>query len=131
MKNLLLAAAFMLAGTLCAQDFDSMTSTEITAHVKQAVEAIGNGQSNAMDSYEKWFQKNNPNKYLVAGEIVYPRSNQGISIPSSAMVTNKQTYDAGDSNWITYELKDGNTHYSITLDRTKYNIVSRFTSVNK
>jgi hypothetical protein len=85
-----------------------------------------------LDAYRYAHALRNPKTALVAGTQVYHRNNPSVNIPNNAEVTGQNEYTSMGSDWLTYELKDNaGNYYSITLNKKKNEVVSRFVNKDK
>ena len=85
-----------------------------------------------LDVYRYAHALRNPETAFVAGTQIYHRQNSSVNIPRDAEVTGQNEYTSMGNDWLTYDLKDGaGNYYSITLNKKKNEVVSRFLNKDK
>lgn len=116
-----------------ATEISKLSQQEFDEYGDKAVKKFTNSKGDDMlDVYRYAHALKNPETALVAGTQVYHRKNPNVNIPSDAEVTGQNEYTSMGSDWLTYDLKDGaGNYYSITLNKKKNEVVSRFANKDK
>jgi 1,2-phenylacetyl-CoA epoxidase PaaB subunit len=116
-----------------ATEISKLSEQEFDEYGDKAVRKFTSSKGDDMlDVYGYAHALKNPETALVAGTQVYHRRNSGVNIPNNAEVTGQNEYTSMGNDWLTYDLKDGaGKYYSITLNKKKHEVVSRFVNKDK
>lgn len=111
-----------------AKEVSNFSNEEFQKFGEEAVEKFNKLEGNdLLDIYRFAHAFRNPDTAFVVGTIVYHRTSSTVKIPSSAKITGESEYTSGGYDVKSYELKDRDgKYYSITFNKDKYEVISRF-----
>jgi hypothetical protein len=107
------------------EEISEMTEEEFYDFTKVAI------QSNPSENdLFKFFLREHAKRYksgfVVGDDIYYSKKSSGVNIPMDAVLVKESSFASGNTDWITFDLETETKYYSITLNKGKYEIVSRF-----
>lgn len=107
------------------EEISDMTKSEFVDFTKVAI------QSNpAENDVFKFFLREHAKRFnsgfVIGNDIYYSKKGFGVKIPMDAVLVKESDYASGNADWITFDLETETKYYSITLNKRKYQVVSRF-----
>lgn len=107
------------------EEISDMTKSEFADFTKVAI------QSNpAENDLFKFFLREHAKRFnsgfVIGNDIYYSKKGFGVKIPMDAVLVKESDYASGNADWITFDLETETKYYSITLNKRKYKVVSRF-----
>ena len=103
------------------QELKNMTSAEFLEFGKRALKEKGI----LWEKYQYEYARRN-NTGIIIGNLVYSKSNPKVNIPLKAKFVKQSRYTSGNNDWVTQDFQTPNKYYSITLNKKKWEVISRF-----
>lgn len=132
MKKLFFLTIALLGFNLISAQYEDLTEEKVAAmsdeQLKQLVKetvAITNLNAKAFGIAIREYGVRTGSAIKVGG-IVYFKTAGDVKIPTNATLTKESEYASGKSNWKTYDFEDDSKFYSITLNTSKRQVVSRY-----